>query len=278
MFKIINCMVIVGILCCTLLVGTLTFADEYLGEKPEWMPDISAETAFLTKYIWRGFNLGNEPVMQLDFSASKYGFTFDWWSNYSLNGDKTIDGGRYQEFTEMDYTIDYTFNVGELRENLDMEPSGIIDPLSVSTGYTYYTFPNTDWDTDGFDSHEVYISIAYDILLQPFVTWYWDVDSGKGVPGDSGRGSYYLAGIGHTFEFESEISADLGMTVGYNDEQWTANSGWADMVFSCSVSIPVLEYFTITPSVAYSVILDRDTFNDAEGNEFFGGIAVGFSY
>ncbi|MCK4852453.1 MAG: hypothetical protein KAS86_04985 [Candidatus Omnitrophica bacterium] len=240
----------------------LDLNGEWLPEKPEWAPDISFSTTFLTKYIWRGQNLGDDPVMQPDLSMSKCGLTLDIWGSY--------DTGTGDELTELDYTIDYTFNVGEMAEKLDMGSMGVLDPLSLSAGYTYYTFPNVDWDSEGFDTHEVYLGCAYDILLQPSFTWYWDVDTGHGC--------YYTAGIGHTFEFDGGISAGLGMTAAYNDEQWTDRSGWSDMVFSGDVTIPFFTYFTVTPSVAYSVVLDRDTYNDAQSNEFYGGVSIGFAY
>jgi len=123
------------------------------------------------------------------------------------------------------------------------------------------------------------MSVAYDILLQPFFTWYWDVGVGKGNTDGGGNGSYFLFGIGHTFDFgESGISANVGMTTGIINEQWTDKTGWGDMVFSGDVSIPVFNYFTITPSVAYSLILDRSTYSDASESEFYGGVTVGFSY
>ena len=208
--------------------------------------------------------------MQTDFSVSKWGLTFDFWTNYTLNNDKSVDSGRYQEYTEIDYTIDYSFNFGELSESMEMDIPEIMEALSMSFGYTYYTFPNTDWNSEAFDSHEVYAGVSYDCLLQPFFTWYWDVDDGDG--------SYYIAGISHTLEFDGGITADVGMTTAYNDEQWTPESGWSDMNFSGSVTIPFMNYFYVTPSVSYSLILDRDTYEDAQENEFYGGIAVGFSY
>ncbi|MFH1411819.1 MAG: hypothetical protein ABIG55_04150, partial [Candidatus Omnitrophota bacterium] len=67
------------------------FSEGFLPEKAEGLPDVSVSTSFLTKYIWRGQNLGNEPVMQVDASLSKYGFTLDVWGNYSLAHDKTLD-------------------------------------------------------------------------------------------------------------------------------------------------------------------------------------------
>lgn len=253
--------------------------EGWLPEKAEWMPDFSLSSAFMTKYIWRGWNLGDEPVMQLDASASKWGFTFDWWANYSLNNDKSRDSGRYQEFTEIDYTIDYTLSIGEMSEKLNFNDPDFLNPLSISAGYVYYTFPNIDWSDKFFDSHEVYLSCSYDVFFQPFFTWYWDVGRGKGNSDGGGDGSYFLFGIGHTFSFEkSGISVDIGATTGIIDEQWTNKTGWADMVFSGAAHIPVFNYFTITPNIAYSLILDRDTYNNASENEFYGGIGVSFKY
>jgi hypothetical protein len=253
--------------------------EERTFEKGEWVPDIAISTAFMTKYIWRGWNLGDEPVMQTDANISWYGFTFDFWTNYSFNNDKSKDGGRYEEFTEVDYTIDYTFNVGEMSEVFNIDTPDFIDPLTVSAGYIYYTFPNLDRDDKFYDSQEIYIGCSYDIFLQPFFTWYWDVGHGKGNSDGGGDGSYFLFGIGHTFEFEeSGIEANLGLTAAVIDEQWTNKIGWGDMVLSGDVSIPFLKYFTVTPSVAYSVILNKDTYNGSSENEFYGGVTIGFEF
>ncbi len=243
----------------------------WLPEKPEVLPEISISDTFSTKYIWRGWNLGDEPVMQTDVSISTHGFTFDFWTNYTMNDEKSRNAGRYQEFTEIDYSLDYTFNFGEMSEVLGADSPDILDQLSVSSGYTYYTFPNVDWDSKFFDSHEVYMGAAYNCFLQPSFTWYSDIDDG--------RGSYYLFGIGHTFDFkDSGMSVGVGLTTGIIDEQWTDKTGWADMVFSGAVSVPIFNYFVITPSVAYSLILDREVYGDASENEFYGGISIGFAY
>ncbi len=270
--------IVMFIFCITTNSFAMDLNKKWLSEKAENMPTISLSDSFLTKYIWRGWNLGDEPVMETDASIFWHGVTLDIWSNYSFNNDKTKDGGRYQEFTEMDYTIDYTLNMGDFGDMIGAEMPEIVKPLSLSTGYIYYTFPNVDWKSKYFDSHEVYFGASYSSLLQPSFTWYWDVASGKGNADGGGDGSYFLFGISHTFEFEGGISVDLGVTAGYNDEQWTNKSGWSDMVFSGGVNIPVFGYFTVTPNVRYSLILDRDTFNDAAENEFYGGLKIGFEY
>ena len=176
----------------------------WLPEKSEDAPVISFSNSFLTKYIWRGWNLGDEPVWQMDTAISWYGFTFDFWTNYTLNDEKGRDVG-YQEYTEIDYTIDYTFNIGEMGDTLNVETPEILDPLSISAGYIYYTFPALDRDDKFYDTHEVYFSAAYDCLLQPYFAWYWDVGRGKGNSDGGGHGSYYEFGIGHTFDFEEDL-------------------------------------------------------------------------
>jgi len=250
--------------------AVLDSEKDWLPEKPEWAPDFFVDTSFLTKYIWRGWNLGDEPVIQNDYKVSKMGLSFDIWTNYSTNTDKEKDSGRYQEYTEIDYTVDYSFNVGEMKEKIGAPEMAVIDPIGVSIGYIYYTFPNVDWGSKEFDTHELYAGISYDCLLKPSFKWYLDVDEG--------RGSYLLTSFGHTFNFDGGITADLGIGFGYNYEQWTPKKGWSDMPVYGSVSIPVLNHFVISPTVAYSVILDRDTFEDTQGNEFYGGVKITFKY
>ena len=251
----------------------------WLPEKAEDMPEISASQAFFTKYIWRGWNLGDEPVMQNDVTLSWYGLSFNFWTNYSLNNDKEKDSGRYQEFTEIDYTISYGFNVGEAAEFFSVDMPEALRPIGISGGYIYYTFPNVDWNDKFFDSHEIFLGVSYDTFLSPEFTWYWDVGRGKGNSDGGGNGSYFEFGISHTVDLgETGASATLGMTTGIINEQWTDKTGLGDMVFSLGVDIPLLNYFTVTPSVAYSVVPDRDVYNDNSSNEFFGGITVSFSY
>ena len=246
---------------------------DWLGEKPQWVPEITGSLDFVSKYIWRGSNLVDAPCLQSDLSISRDGFTFDWWTNYSMSNDK--GKGSYQEYTEVDYTFDYTFNWGEAAEFFEMDLPDYLGPLTTSFGWIYYTFPHLNWkNLDEYDTHELYIAASYDGFLQPSFTWYWDIDNG--------HGSYFLFAIGHTFDLGNEISADMGMSVGAVANKMVtmgcSGPGFADMNFSGSVNIPVFNYFTITPSFAYSLILDHSTYDDSASNEFYGGIKIGFEY
>jgi len=252
---------------------------DWLGKKPDWAPDFSYSVAFLSKYIWRGWNLGDRPVMQMDGNVSKWGLTFDLWTNYTLCTNKEKDSGRYLEFTEVDYSIDYLVNVGEATEFFNIDSPEFIDPVSVMVGYYYYTFPNLNWRDKFFDDHEMCLGVFYDIFLQPFFKWYWDLDVGKGNSDGGGNGSYYLFGISHTVEFKKTgISVTGSMTTGIIDQQWTTKRGWGDMNFTGEVNIPVLNYFTVTPMITGTVILDKGVYNYAASNEVYGGVTMGFAY
>ncbi len=229
-------------------------------KKPDWAPDISAEVAFETKYICRGQNLGDDPVIQPGGSIILKGFTFSVWGNF--------DTGDTDRLTEWDYIFDYTFNIGELREKL-ATGGGIfkfMDPLSVSAGYTYYTFPTVEHDEKGaHDSHEFYIGASYDTLFQPFITYYYDFDTGAG--------SYLEFGGGHTFQLPGNIALNLGIITGYNAGQWGYDRSFSNTLFSGSVDIPVLKYFTISPDVNYSLALDKQY-----DSEFYGGVKISAAF
>ncbi|MCQ9207080.1 MAG: hypothetical protein NG740_04285 [Omnitrophica bacterium] len=240
-----------------------TFAPDSLadgGERPEWMPEITADVMFETKYIWRGQNLGNDPVIQIGTGASLVGLSFAMWGNY--------DTGPLDRFTEWDYLFDYTFNVGEATEWFGMgdKNSAILDLLSASVGYTYYTFPNLPDDKKGTnESHEPYASLSYDVLFQPFLTVYMDVDTGGGT--------YWEYGVSHAFELSEDIEAGLGITGGYNAGQWGFDWSFSNLLFSGEVGIPIFEYFTISPNVNYSLPLD-----DQYDAEFYGGVNINATY
>lgn len=245
--------------------------SEWLGKKPEWAPTVTAATSFMTKYIWRGQNLGDDPVIQPEAAISKWGLTASFWGNYNTRVKKSDDQViSTQEFTEIDYTIDYTFNVGDMSKKLDLGDAGLLKPLSLSTGYTYYTFPNQNWHSKKFDSDEIYLGAVYACFLNPSFKWYYDFEQGGG--------SYLQWGVSHVFDLGNGITADTAITAAYNVHQWTNKTGWSDMNFSGGVNIPVFRYFTVRPNLAYSLILDRRTYNDAQKNEFYGGVKVGFAY
>lgn len=82
---------------------------------------------FMSKYVWRGQNLVDNWVLQPSVSLGYKGLTGSIWGNSDMTGE-TVDNW---EFTELDYTLDYSGTV----------PG--VDVLGYSIGAIYYDFPNS---------------------------------------------------------------------------------------------------------------------------------------
>lgn len=205
----------------------------------------SVGTVFNSKYIWRGQNLVDGPVLQPQGCLAYAGWTGTVWANYDLDeGD---------EWTEVDYTLDYTESLGVLASSLEI--------LSASVGYTYYTFPNLDADDD---SHEVYAGLSLDTLLSPSLIAYCDFGQGDGT--------YYEAGVSHSLSLGAPVLS-LGSSVGYNDGQWGYGSSFSAALLSVGLDVPVTKGLIWNASASSSVALDSQY-----DNEVFFGTSITFSF
>ncbi len=222
------------------------FAGENAASSPvetvrTWDISVGAGVDFYTKYIWRGQNLVDEPVLQPSAYVGIENFTASVWGNYTLTDDK--------EWTELDYTLDYTTSLEFISPKLEK--------LSVSLGYIYYDFPNLPPNND---SQEVYAAIAADTLLSPSFAVYYDYDQGDGT--------YYELSVAHTLPIEP-LSLNLSAAVGYNDGQWGFDSSFSNALLGASLTIPLGEKLSFEPGIFYSVALDNQ-YDD----EFYGGFSI----
>ena len=211
----------------------------------------SVGTVFNSKYIWRGQNLLDGPVLQPQGCLTYAGWTGTVWANYDLDkGD---------EWTEIDYTLDYTTSLGIVSSSLEI--------LSASVGYTYYTFPPLRHHPElgvHDDSHEVYAGLSLDALLSPSLIAYYDFGQGDGM--------YYEAAIAHSFSLGAPVLS-LGGSVGYNDGQWGYDSSLSAALLSVGLDVPVTKGLTWGASAAVSVALDSQY-----DNEVFFGTSITFSF
>jgi len=211
----------------------------------------SAGLTFNSKYIWRGQNLLDGPVLQPQGCLSYAGWTGTVWANYDLDeGD---------EWTEVDYTLDYTTSLGIVTSSLEI--------LSASVGYTYYTFPPLRHHPEAGvhdDSHEVYAGLSLDTFLSPSLIAYYDFEQGDGM--------YYEAAVAHSFSLGAPVLS-LGGSVGYNDGQWGYESSFSAALLSVGLDVPVTKALTWNATAAVSLALDGQ-YED----EFYGstGLSVGF--
>jgi hypothetical protein len=216
---------------------------------------------FMSKYIWRGQNIDDDPVFQPSLSVSYKGFTAAVWGNLEM----TNINGNSGEFSEIDYSIDYSSAVPDMKG------------IGYSVGAIYYDFPATS----AAGTTEVYWGLNFDLPLSPSITVYHDVDEAEGA---------YVSlaaeqSIEKIFELSPQlpVGLDIGASLGwgsgsYNRYYWgTGQSKLQDLVFSVSFPIKVGGW-AIAPSLNYVTLLSdtiRDT--DAYGTDsdfFLAGVSL----
>ena len=222
-------------------------------------------TDFFSKYIWRGQKLNDDYVFQTGLSTGYKGFTVAAWGNMDL----TDYGNNKGEFTEWDYSLDYSNSIGENGK------------LGYSVGIINYHFPSIVGDTT-----EVYWGLSLDVFLNPSVTVYHDIDTVKGM--------YVNFGISHSIEdfikLTDSLSAnlDLSASIGwgnssYNRAYWGVdNSKLNDIAFTVALPVELGGGWTVTPSFNFvtlvsSDIRDSDAFS-TDSDYFFTGVSISKSF
>jgi hypothetical protein len=161
-----------AVLSVLTVMGTNAAAEDALGI------DVTAD--FFGKYVWRGQNLNNSTVFHPGIGLTYSGFTASIWGNL----DMTNSNGESGEFTEWDFSLDYTAAV----------PG--VEGLDISVGIIQYHFPSIVGDTT-----EVYVGLAVDMPLNPFVTVYHDINKAHSL--------YVTVGVEHSFDEIFSLSPEL---------------------------------------------------------------------
>ena len=232
-------------------------------------PTASADVGVFNKYVWRGYELSNDSVViQPSTTISYKDFSFNLWGNLDTRMD---DDTHSNQFNETDMTLSYDKEFG---------------PVCLGAGYIYYGLDGIN------DSEEIYLSIGIDTILSPTLTAYREIAH---LP------SWYLSfGISHSFELPKDITLDLAGTVGYYysddddfvemDENLNPTTekyrSMHDGLISAGLTIPMGEYFILSPMVAYSFpltdkaddnIAGTNGFSD-DSDYFFGGATMSVAF
>lgn len=243
------------VLLVVLLVGV--FALPLYAEETETSGTASVD--IVSNYVWRGIKLSHSYSVQPSVGITYGGFSTSLWSSWDsdyLNTDK-----------------------GELAEtDLVLEYGSSFDKLSLAAGYIYYGLDTIE------DTQEVYLTVGYDVILNPSLTVYYDYDVGQG--------GFAELSVGHTFEF-GKIALDLGALASYNfenevmgfDKNGKSFSGFYNGNISASVTVPVTEAISVSPKIAYSFPLSNDAKTaieslsvDGESSVLYGGVGVALSF
>ncbi len=218
----------------------------------------TASVSVMSNYVWRGQKLSNSYVIQPSVGITYNSFGVNLWANFDPDYNDS------SEHTETDLTVDYSFNV---------------DSLSFDAGYIYYGLEGAD------DTQEIFLSIAYDMLLNPTLTIYYDFDEGDGA--------FIVAGISHSVSMTGKLALDLGASVSYNlnnkvmgfDRSGNDFSNFYNAEVTASMSIPVSKAISIEPIISYSFPLSNDAedalqsiSDDGDDDILYGGVTVTLSF
>ncbi len=221
----------------------------------EIKPSASFDVSFYSQYIWRGYALSDESlVIQPSATGEYHGVSMNLWANLDTDFvDATAASGNFL-FTEGDVTLAYDRSFGS---------------LSTGVGYIYYGASE--------NSQEAYISLGVDVITAPSFTVYRDMDAFPGW--------YFSFGLSHSFEFGDDgISLDIAGSIGYIDPDGDG-AYLNDGLISMAVNLPFLDYFTLSPTLAYSLSVSDDAEDDieagsadGEANHFYAGATVSMAF
>lgn len=227
-------------------------------EEADPSSSISLDLAYVTKYVWRGIPINEDPVVQPSLTYEhKSGLSLNLWGNI----DTTDVADRKWDLTEIDYTLNYAWKCGG---------------YEMTAGVGAYVFPGSDTPTTA----EVYSSICFGGKLTPTLQVYYDFVKADGFYASLSTG--YECGLSYskaapTLGLSAKLSYGTGNHNSYN--YGVDTSGFTDLLLGAALPIKVGSKITVTPSINYATIINsdiRDAFetNNQDKNNFFAGITV----
>lgn len=246
--------------CTCVCVAGAAFAQE---EEPVLRISNNLDTAYLSKYVWRGVVLNPDPVVQpsLTFTLPS-GFSYNLWM--SMNTEDNAVAGDADLVVEQDHTVSYLFTFAG-RE--------------MSLGYIYYAFPNTSLAS----TQEFFGTVGFGGKFSPAISINYDSDEVRGAYIALSAGYSTVLPVGSDSGIPMDLTAKLGYgTASYIKRAYPGAPDKAaplDLVVGVSSTIPWSGKYSITPSVSYSTILDGDV-SDAvsEPDNFVAGVTFGVAF
>ncbi len=217
-------------------------------EDPAFALDIGA--GYNTKYIWRGLDLGNDMVeLSAEVTGAYAGLDLTAGAWYAHVSDQVSGAPK----GELDLYFDASKDLGF---------------ATASVGYIFYHFANSSSAAE--DAQEIYFGLSKDIAgFSTSLKYFWDIETDN-------QGYSELAIEKEITIPMSSYTVDAGVTVGYLVEE----GALSHITGKVSKSFSLCSGVTATPYVAYTVELDdlERNYGTSEQNEFFAGVALGYSF
>lgn len=228
---------------------------------------VTVDISYVSKYIWRGFDLLDDkgawqPSIDLDLGN---GFSANVWMSYA-----GASGG--VDATEYNYTLAYNGSV--------LEDSAW--KTNYELGWRYYDFIDTS--SQDADTQEVYLAGSMPALtgcgvVPHFAVFQMWPAQGGGANRDF-SGTIYLMGFGYDLTLDDAPELPLSFTwdIVYNDGTGgsSVDHDWSHMVWGLSTSMTCpATGGTLKPGIYFQNSFDSSV-NDED--ELWAGISYSFSF
>lgn len=209
--------------------------------------DVSVSTSidYVSEYVFRGVSFESEAI-QPGVEVAVGDFAAGVWVSTGLGSDSLADTD------EIDFYAGYSFSISDL--------------ISSSVGATWYHFP------DGGDTFEASLGLAFDTVLAPSVTAYYDFEL---------EAFTLEGGLGHSLPVGEKTSFDLGITAGLVDgDGFSYEYGLASASLGYGFTDDVSAYIGANYSLSSEDTLDFSEIlqGGGESDLFWVGIGVGAGF
>ncbi|MCB4792865.1 MAG: hypothetical protein LHV68_13430 [Elusimicrobia bacterium] len=208
----------------------------------------SQEYDFLTSYVWRGFTLDENPVLQPNFYLSAHNFTAAFFSSWDTTHSDSLQSD------EKDLSVNYTYEFVY---------------FDASIGNIYYDFPGTRTY-----SAEYYLGLQLTGLpLTPNIMYYYDYLTRNG--------SYLSLDLVKSYSLDAKgfVKLSFGAHAGYNN-QLIINGQGEDLSIIADLGFKLTDILGCSLVAAESIPFDG-LGSSTDGNQesrFYAGVRVGAAY
>ncbi len=263
-------------------VAVVVFAIGGVGWAAEGGIGVDVDVAWVSKYIWRGFDrLGDkaafQPSINVDLTS---GFSVGVWSSYA-GSSKGGGGISTVDATELRYILTYD-NIAFAGETYQMD---------YAVSWIYYDF--IDRPSKAADFHEINVALAFPqicpggIVPRYMAAYLWPAEGGGPANGVTGWmhqfGVDYDIVVGEIIPNNPEQVFTFSWDITYNDgagatgrpDRLNPDHDWSHMTWGLSTEVACPFGGTFRPGIYYQVSME-DTVNKQD--EFWTGVSYTLSF
>jgi hypothetical protein len=219
--------------------------------------DATANIDVFSSYVFRGYEVMDNVVVQPSVNVESHGVTINAWANYDTDAPGDTD------FSETDLTLNY-----RIPTDLIGLTVGVIEYLYTSGGPAGVdgVVPAADSDREA----TVALQCPKDsIPLHPVLTGYFGLE---GAPKDD---IYVVLALSHEISVADKTALTLGASAAWWDDDSTGESGLAEGTVSAGLGYDVTKDVTLGAKAVYSTNLDDKVLTDeAAFDDVWGGVSV----